>query len=88
MLLLRLEVSLFYLGRGNPVNNSSPMTSNPVLPQLYTSRPHVYPFDILLSGTALLTFRRLTSTIVDVPHRWTPKLHFIYLFNKYRYRRF
>ena len=35
-----------------------------------------------------LTFRRLTSTIVDVPQRYPPKLHFIYLFNKYRYRIF
>ena len=36
----------------------------------------------------ILTFRRLTLTIVDVPHRQPPKLHFIYLFNKYRYRIF
>ena len=36
----------------------------------------------------ILTFRRLMSTIVDVPHRKPPKLHFIYLFNKYRYRIF
>ena len=35
-----------------------------------------------------LTFRDLVSAIVDVPHRQTPKLHFIYLFNKYRYRIF
>ena len=28
------------------------------------------------------------STIDDVPHRSPPKLHFIYLFNKYRYRIF
>jgi len=42
------------------------------------------------TGGALhsLTFRRLMSTIVDVPHRESPKLHFIYLFNKYRYRIF
>ena len=33
----------------------------------------------------LTTFRRLTSTIVDVPHRYPLKFHFIYLFNKYRY---
>ena len=25
------------------------------------------------------------STTVDVPHRYPPKLHFIYLFNKYKY---
>jgi len=35
-----------------------------------------------------LTFRDLMSTIVDVPHRQPPKFHFIYLFNKYRYRIF
>ena len=28
------------------------------------------------------------STIVDVPHRYPPNLHFIYLFNKYKYRIF
>jgi len=32
-----------------------------------------------------LTFWRLMSTIVVVPHRWPLKLHFTYLFNKYRY---
>jgi len=36
----------------------------------------------------MLTFRLLTSTIVDVPHRKPPKFHFIYLFNKYWYRIF
>jgi len=40
---------------------------------------------IVLSIFAL-TFRRLMSTIVDVPHRYPPKFHFIFLFNKYRYR--
>ena len=35
-----------------------------------------------------LTFRPLMSSIVDVPHRKPRKLHFIYLFNKYRYRIF
>ena len=35
-----------------------------------------------------LTFRRQMSTIVDVPQCYPPKLHFIYSFNKYRYRLF
>ena len=35
-----------------------------------------------------LTLRPLMSSIVDVPHRKPPKLHFIYLFIKYRYRIF
>jgi hypothetical protein len=35
-----------------------------------------------------LTFRPLMSSIVDVPQRKPPKLYFIYLFNKYRYRIF
>jgi len=43
---------------------------------------------ITFSLSNLLTLRRLMSTIVDVPHCWSPKLHFIYLFNKYRYRIF
>ena len=37
---------------------------------------------------SFLTFRRLMSTIADVPHRQPPKLHFIYLFNIYMYRIF
>ena len=35
-----------------------------------------------------LKFRRLMSTIVDVPHRQPPMSHFIYLFNKYSYQMF
>jgi len=50
--------------------------------------PLQHHFLRLHSYHTLLTFRRLTSTIVDVPHRSPPKLHFIYLFNKYRYRIF
>ena len=46
--------------------------------------PKCWPLDPL----ARLNFRLLMSTIVDVPHLQPPKLHFIYLFNKYRYRIF
>ena len=37
------------------------------------------------SSRQFLTFRSLMSTIVDVPHRYRPKMYFIYLFNKCRY---
>jgi len=47
-----------------------------------------FSFTILPYYSTALTFRRLMSTIVDVPHRYPPKFHFIYLFNKYLYRIF
>ena len=48
------------------------------------------PSAILLyrAFSPILTLWRLTAHIGVVPHRWPLKLHFIYLFNKYRYRIF
>jgi len=46
-------------------------------------RKHLEDLDV--EDMVILTFRCLTSTIVDVPHRKPLKLYFIYLFNKYRY---
>jgi hypothetical protein len=46
-----------------------------------TDTPESYdkvPKSVVKSELEVLTFRRLMSTIVDVPQHYPPKLHFIY----------
>ena len=44
-----------------------------------------FPSETSQFGYQCLTLWRLTTHIGVVPHRYAIKLHFIYLFNKYRY---